>query len=98
MSRIIKEQKIFEHFDSIKSIIQNNDLFINLSNICRFIDDEKSLIFKTEKIHPETIDEKAISILFLFSNPHPLSVKAGMFLSEPYSRLFWKRIFECKNT
>ena len=96
MNGIVKDQKIFlnEHYYSIKSIIQKNDLFMNLSNICRFRDDQNSLIFKTEKIHPDTIDEKAISIMLLFSNPHPLSVKAGMFLSEPHSRSFWKRIFE----
>ncbi|MBT9141413.1 MAG: hypothetical protein DDT30_02005 [Dehalococcoidia bacterium] len=99
MNGIVKEQKIFlnEHYDSVKSIIQHNDDFIHLSNICRFRDDQKSLIFKTEKIHPETIGEKTISILLLFSNPHPLSVKAGLFLSEPRSRSFWQRIFECNH-
>jgi hypothetical protein len=99
MNNIIREQTIIlnDQFNFIKNTINDHNDFKNLSQICSFKDEQKSLTFKTEKIHPKNIDEKTISIMLLFSNPHPSSVKAGMFLSEPHSQSFWKRIFECKH-
>ncbi len=61
-----------------------------------FNEHEKSITFKTEKIHPRRPPKNTKSVVFLFSNPHPLSVQAGMYLSEPHSQAFWERIFACK--
>ena len=73
----------------------NYPKFYNTSKICNFSKDEKSLTFQTEKIHPKFKKNKLIPIMMLFSNPHPLSVQTGLFLSDPRSRLFWKRLFQC---
>ncbi len=99
MNTIIREQKIIlnDQYDFIKTRIKQLDDFINLSRICLFNDEQESLTFKTEKIHPEITGDKFTSLMFLFSNPHPLSVKAGLFLSEPRSRSFWQRLFECNH-
>lgn len=99
MNTIIREQTIIlnDQHDSIKTRIKQLDDFINLSRICSFNDEQESLTFKTEKIHPEITGDKFTSLMFLFSNPHPLSVKAGLFLSEPRSRSFWQRLFECNH-
>lgn len=99
MNTIIIEQKIIlnDQYDAIKTRIKQLDDFINLSTICSFNDEQESLTFKTEKIHPEITGDKFSSLMFLFSNPHPLSVKAGLFLSEPHSRSFWERLFECNH-
>jgi len=98
MNTIISEQTIIlsDHYDHIKTTINQPHHFINLSEICRFNDEERTLTFKTEKIHPEGNEKRYNSVMFLFSNPHPLSVKTGIFLSEPRSRSFWQRLFECK--
>jgi hypothetical protein len=48
----------------------------------------------TESIHPNRHPGRRTPVLLLFSNPHPLSVRAGMFLSEPRSRSFWRRLFD----
>lgn len=99
MNTIIREQKIIlnDQYDSIKTRIKRLDDFVNLASICSFNDEQESLTFKTEKIHPEITGDKFTSLMFLFSNPHPLSVKAGLFLSEPRSRSFWQRLFECNH-
>jgi len=99
MNTIIREQKIIltGQYNSIKTRIKQLDDFIDLSRICSFNDERKSLTFKTEKIHTEITGDKFTSLMFLFSNPHPLSVKAGPFLSEERSRSFWQRPFECKH-
>jgi hypothetical protein len=99
MNTIIREQKIIlnDQYDSIKTRIKRLDDFINLASICSFNDEQGSLTFKTEKIHPEITGDKFTSLMFLFSNPHPLSVKGGLFLSEPRSRSFWQRLFECSH-
>lgn len=99
MNAIIREQEIIltDQYDFIKTRIKQLDVFVDLSRICSFKDEEKSLTFKTEKIHPEFTGDKFTSLMFLFSNPHPLSVKAGLFLSEPRSRSFWQRLFECNH-
>ena len=99
MNTIIREQKIIlnDQYDSIKTRIKRLDDFINLASICSFNDEQGSLTFKTEKIHPEITGDKFTSLMFLFSNPHPLSVKAGLFLSELRSRSFWQRLFECSH-
>lgn len=47
------------------------------------------LHFLTERIHPKITTSKRPSVMLLFSNPHPDSVKQGLFMSEPRSRGFW---------
>jgi hypothetical protein len=94
---IIRQQTINleDHFDTIKESIQTNKKFSNLKQICSFNSQQRSLTFKTEKIHPTDYSSDTKPVMLLFSNPHPLSVNAGMFLSEPSSRAFWKRLFSC---
>lgn len=95
---IIQEQtlNLSNQFETIRETIQTQDAFLNLSSICSFDEHEKSITFKTEKIYPTKPPKNTKSVIFLFSNPHPLSVKAGMYLSEPRSQAFWKRVFACK--
>ena len=95
---IIQKQTIelSDQFENIRKTIQTEDVFSNLSTICTFNEHKKSITFKTEKIHPPKPPKNTKPVVFLFSNPHPLSVQAGMYLSEPYSQAFWKRIFACK--
>lgn len=94
---IIQQQTINlnGHYDVIEERIKTNKKFSNLEQICSFNNQQRSLTFKTEKIHPTDYSSDTKPVILLFSNPHPLSVNAGMFLSEPSSRAFWKRLFSC---
>ena len=96
---IIRNQvvQLQDQFESIKNTIENKEEFANLLKICSFNNENKSLIFKTEKIHPKYKNGNIIPVMMLFSNPHPLSVQTGIFLSESRSRSFWRRLFECKS-
>lgn len=47
------------------------------------------LHFLTESIQPTINAEERSKVMLLFSNPHPDSVKQGLFMSEPRSRGFW---------
>ena len=95
---IIQKQTLYlsEQFADIRETIQSQAAFSNLSSICSFNERKKSLTFKTEKIHPEKPPKNTKSVVLLFSNPHPLSVRAGMYLSESRSQAFWKRLFACE--
>ena len=96
---IIQKQtiKLNSQFEVVRDRIQTIAKFKALRNvICSFNEQKKSIIFQTEKIHPLNFSPKTQPVMLLFSNPHPLSVQAGMFLSEPRSRVFWKRLFNCK--
>jgi len=97
MKSIIQRQSIVlgNQFESIKEKIQTDDHFSNLSSIISFNSENKTLTFQTEKIHPIKNRKNQSPILMLFSNPHPLSVASGMFLSEPRSQAFWERLFSC---
>lgn len=99
MNTIISGQTILlsDQFASIKKTIEELPEFSNLLKICLFNNEQKSLTFKTEKIHPKYIKNNIISVMLLFSNPHPISVKTGIFLSEPRSRSFWQRLFDCSS-
>jgi hypothetical protein len=50
----------------------------------------KRLHFFTERIHPNIASPKRPRVMLLFSNPHPDSVRKGLFMSEKSSRGFWK--------
>lgn len=67
-----------------------------LNKLCKFYPDEKRLEYCTERIYPSK-HTGHIPILFLLSNPHPDSVRRGLFLSEPRSKAFWQRLFESKH-
>lgn len=97
MTSIIQKQTIVlgRQFEAIKETIQSNDQFSNLASISSFNSRNVTITFQTEKIHPPKNWKNQSPILLLFSNPHPLSVASGMFLSEPHSRAFWERLFSC---
>jgi len=82
-------------YKTIQETITSTEQFSNLAAISSFDPRTKSITFKTEKIHPLETTPHTTPVLLLFSNPHPLSVASGMFLSEPRSRSFWVRLFDC---
>ena len=98
MTSIIREHTIQlgSQFDTIKETITSSEQFSNLAAISSFDPKTKSITFKTEKIHPVETKQYTTPVLLLFSNPHPLSVASGMFLSEPRSRSFWVRLIDCE--
>lgn len=51
------------------------------------------LHFLTEQIHPKITLPERTRVMMLFSNPHPASVKRGLFMSEKSSRSFWQRLY-----
>ena len=84
-----------DHFDDIKDKIESDKKYAGLEKLCQFYDKGKRLEYCTERIYPNHSEHPArIPILFLFSNPHPDSVRRGLFLSGPHSRSFWQRLFE----
>jgi hypothetical protein len=97
MRSIIQRQSIElgNHFEAIKEKIQTDDYFSHLDSISSFDPKNKTITFKTEKIYPIKNRKNQTPILMVFSNPHPRSVKSGMFLSEPHSRSFWERLLSC---
>jgi hypothetical protein len=97
MTSIIQKQSIVlgDQFEAIRQKIKTDDHFSDLSSITSFNSKNETVTFQTEKIHPIKHLKNQTSILMLFSNPHPLSVKSGMFLSEKRSRTFWERLFSC---
>lgn len=54
------------------------------------------LYFLTESIQPKIKSPTRPCVMLLFSNPHPESVKTGLFMSEKHSRRFWE-ILHCNN-
>ncbi len=51
--------------------------------------EETRLHFLTESIQPKISSRERPRVMLLFSNPHPESVKKGLFMSEKRSRGFW---------
>ncbi len=47
------------------------------------------LYFLTESIQTKIKSSTRPNVMLLFSNPHPESVKTGLFMSEKHSRSFW---------
>jgi hypothetical protein len=52
------------------------------------------LHFLTESIQPTIKSPTRPCVMLLFSNPHPESVRRGLFMSEEHSRAFWE-ILRC---
>jgi hypothetical protein len=79
-------------FDDVKNKIETDSKYCGLKKLCKFCPDEKRFEYCTERIYPSEHPGR-FPILFLFSNPHPDSVRGGLFLSEPRSKAFWQRLF-----
>ncbi len=61
------------------------------ADLISFDDFKKKVFFKSERLVPKK-NSRRIRVMLLFSNPHPLSVKKGMFLSPNAinkENLFW---------
>lgn len=95
---IIESQTITlgRQFHDVRGKIEGEPMFADMMRLCTFDGRSQSVRFQTERIHPPALDGRN-SVLLLFSNPHPLSVLTGMFLSEPRSRVFWRRLFDCQD-
>ena len=86
-----------DNFDNIKNKIESDSRYAGLKKLelCEFYPEEKRFEYSTERIYPNHSEHyDRIPILLLFSNPHPNSVRRGLFLSEPHSQTFWQRLFE----
>jgi len=83
-----------DYFQHVRDKIENDPLFGQTSRLCEFKDGK--LFYRTEYIHPTVNPGMRFPVMLLFSNPHPVSVSRGMFLSEPRSLTFWRRLFECE--
>lgn len=99
MNNIKKEEKIIftDHaeYQSVKNALENDVNFDSVKKIIQTCDDVgKSITYLTEEITPEYEGNDRTKVLLLFKNPHPDSVAAGLFLSEPHSQFFWNRLFE----
>jgi hypothetical protein len=65
--------------------------YLVFQELIYFDDLERSVIFSTERLIPDVSSDRP-RVMFLFSNPHPLSVHQGMFLSSNSvgrENLFW---------
>lgn len=83
------------NFDDIGNTIKRDLRYAGLKELCKFYPEENRVEYYTERIHPAHSEHPTrIPLLFLFSNPHPSSVRRGLFLSGPHSRAFWQRLFE----
>ena len=81
-----------EAYESIKKRANSLlDKYQKYPDLIMFNDSERSVTFSTERLIP-TVSTNRPRVMLLFSNPHPLSVHKGMFLS-PSSKgiesLFW---------
>jgi len=67
------------------------DKYQKYPDLITFNDSERCVTFTTERLIP-TVSTKRPHVMLLFSNPHPLSVLQGMFLSansKGQENLFW---------
>lgn len=105
MGGIVKEKTVHfaskEEYDSVKSKLKSNKKndakYKSIGQIITGYDDKSFRItYQTEEIVPQAVDPERIKVLLLFKNPHPDSVKTGLYLSEKYSKTFWNRLFEVK--
>ena len=82
-------------YQSVKRTLENDPGFASTKRMIQAFDDSgKTATYLTEEITPEYEGNDRTKVLLLFKNPHPDSVAAGLFLSEPHSQVFWKRLFE----
>jgi len=82
-------------YQSVRRILEDDPNFASTKRLIQAFDDSgKTVTYLTEEITPEYAGDDRIKVLLLFKNPHPDSVAAGLFLSEPHSQSFWERLFE----
>jgi len=82
-------------YQSVKRILESDLNFVSTKRLIQAFDDTSMTIsYLTEEITPEYEGNERTKVLLLFKNPHPDSVAAGLFLSEPHSQAFWERLFE----
>ena len=87
-----RNYQLQESYEFIKdNAIKKLAKYFDYPDLFMFNDVEKRIIFSTEQLIP-TVPRHRPRVMLLFSNPHPLSVHRGMFLS-PNSigreNLFW---------
>jgi hypothetical protein len=82
-------------YQSVRRILEGDPNFASTKRLIQAFDDSrKTVTYLTEEITPEYEGNDRTKVLLLFKNPHPDSVAAGLFLSEPHSQAFWERLFE----
>ncbi len=79
-------------YESIRErAIQKLGKYLEYPNVVKFNDLDRSVTFSTERLIPSASTNRT-RVMLLFSNPHPHSIRQGMFLS-PNTRgqenLFW---------
>lgn len=98
MNSLKKKEKIkFENtieYHMVKARLLMEPSFASTRKLCTFNDEAREINYQTEEITPEYEGNDRTKVLLLFKNPHPDSVAAGLFLSEPHSQAFWERLFE----
>jgi hypothetical protein len=81
-----------EEYERIKErAILFLDKYLGYPGLITFNDSERSVTFSTERLIP-AVSTNRPRVMLLFSNPHPLSVHQGMFLSKNSlgkENLFW---------
>ena len=96
----VQQEKIISfaenyEYQSVKRKLENDPDFASVCKLIQTFDDAgKSITYLTEEITPDYEGNDRTKVLLLFKNPHPDSVAAGLFLSEPHSQIFWNRLFE----
>jgi hypothetical protein len=96
----VRQEKIIvfanhAEYQSVKRILESDLNFVSTKRLIQSFDDaDKTISYLTEEITPEYEGNDRTKVLLLFKNPHPDSVAAGLFLSEPHSQAFWERLFE----
>lgn len=98
MNSVKKKEKIkFENtieYNVVKARLQMEPVFVSIRKLCTYNDVAREIEYLTEEITAEYEGNDRTKVLLLFKNPHPDSVAAGLFLSEPHSQAFWDRLFE----
>lgn len=96
MNSVIKDKLIQcanrEEFQSITDKLKADARYAGVMWSCDTA--SQTINYKTEEITPAYEGYDRTKVLLLFKNPHPDSVAAGLFLSEPHSQVFWERLFE----
>ncbi|MGB5218872.1 MAG: hypothetical protein WBN66_11310, partial [Smithella sp.] len=96
MTNIIKDETIRfanqAEYRSVKMKLESDPMYAAIK--WAPADGAYEITYKTEEITPAYEGNDRTKILLLFKNPHPDSVAAGLFLSEPHSQVFWNRLFE----
>ncbi|MBU1864374.1 MAG: hypothetical protein KKH94_11980, partial [Candidatus Omnitrophica bacterium] len=98
MNRIQKDEMIkfanTAEYHMVKARLCIEPVFVSARKLCSFNDETKEITYLTEEITLKYEGNDRTKVLLLFKNPHPDSVVAGLFLSEPHSQAFWQRLFE----